>query len=543
MLGLEEGSFPRRQLGSPFLDDEERREIDETSRRARSTKPDPVSRERYLFYTACTRPSRRLYLVREAATDEGSPREASPFWDEARALFDRAGRAPAGRRAGRSPQLTWQLDTAPTERERLRALSALAAARRRRTRSRSRSRTAGTVGSTGRCGAFERPTRLHRPACSRTSGEGDLHRHRARALRRLLVDLVRRPAARPADDRREVDARLRGSVAHQALYKFFSGLPKRLGVGARRAGQARRGARVPARVPGQAIEGGVWIELTDLQRRELEETLLARPGAVRARGGRVAARARPAQFEVVVRLASAPRRAAGGLKVDGFSLAGKIDRIDVDPFSARAIVQDYKSGKTAHSAAKIESELTPADPALHARAARPRRHGAARRPLPRPRRRTEGARTAARGAPRRSCRASRSATTSTRRSSGRDRARRRSTRSLRRADPRRATSSTTRRAAPLPELVRPVADVPGGESPSSRTRAHRTPSSSAASTRPGSSSSPPAPARARRRCSSSASCARSATDGLPIDSVLAITYTERAAGELRGAHPRSAARA
>jgi RecB family exonuclease len=38
-------------------------------------------------------------------------------------------------------------------------------------------------------------------------------------------------------------------------------------------------------------------------------------------------------------------------------LSGKIDRIDVDPFSARGIVQDYKSGKTAHSAAKIESEL------------------------------------------------------------------------------------------------------------------------------------------------------------------------------------------
>jgi RecB family exonuclease len=38
-------------------------------------------------------------------------------------------------------------------------------------------------------------------------------------------------------------------------------------------------------------------------------------------------------------------------------LAGKIDRIDVDPFSARGIVQDYKSGKTGHSASQIDSEL------------------------------------------------------------------------------------------------------------------------------------------------------------------------------------------
>ena len=111
LLGLEEGSLPRRQQGTPFLDEEERRSIDESSRRSRLAKPDQVSRERYFFYTACTRPSRRLYLVREASTDEGSPREPSPFWDEARALFDaadverwttrrRLGAADLGRRRG-----------------------------------------------------------------------------------------------------------------------------------------------------------------------------------------------------------------------------------------------------------------------------------------------------------------------------------------------------------------------------------------------------------------------------------------------------------
>ena len=87
LLGLEEGSLPRRSQGSPFIADEERRSIDERSRQARLAKPDSVSRERFFFYTACTRPSRRLYLVREAASDEGSPREPSPFWDEVRALY------------------------------------------------------------------------------------------------------------------------------------------------------------------------------------------------------------------------------------------------------------------------------------------------------------------------------------------------------------------------------------------------------------------------------------------------------------------------
>src|SRR5262249_13992781 len=84
VLGLEEGALPRRGETSPFLDEEARRDLEERRRESRLAKPDSVARDRYLFYTACTRATRRLYLVREAATDEGSPREASPFWEEVR---------------------------------------------------------------------------------------------------------------------------------------------------------------------------------------------------------------------------------------------------------------------------------------------------------------------------------------------------------------------------------------------------------------------------------------------------------------------------
>ena len=58
VLGLEEGSVPRRGGGSPFLDDDGRRELD--ARGARLVRPDPVELDRYLFYTACTRASDRL---------------------------------------------------------------------------------------------------------------------------------------------------------------------------------------------------------------------------------------------------------------------------------------------------------------------------------------------------------------------------------------------------------------------------------------------------------------------------------------------------
>ena len=174
LLGLEEGSFPRRAAGLalPRRRGAPRRSTRRPAR-ARLTKPDAVSRERYFFYTACTRPSRRLYLVREAATDDGSPREPSPFWDEARALFDAARRrplddAPAAARSSRGGSTR-----RPTERERLRALSALAAADAGRGASPSRTRTAGTAGSTGRAAAFSRPTRLTDPvAARRAAGAG-----------------------------------------------------------------------------------------------------------------------------------------------------------------------------------------------------------------------------------------------------------------------------------------------------------------------------------------------------------------------------------
>ena len=120
ILGLEEGSLPRRTQASPFLDEDARRALG-----ARLVRPDQVSRDRYLFYTACSRATRRLYLVREAATDDGGPREPSPFWEEVWQLFPEEDAVRWRRRRALS-ELTWRLEDAPTERERLRSLATLA---------------------------------------------------------------------------------------------------------------------------------------------------------------------------------------------------------------------------------------------------------------------------------------------------------------------------------------------------------------------------------------------------------------------------------
>ena len=53
---------------------------------------------------------------------------------------------------------------------------------------------------------------------------------------------------------------------------------------------------------------------------------------------------------------SAPELQRGVELGDGLFASGKIDRIDIDPMSARGIVQDYKSGKGSSSAKQIDEE-------------------------------------------------------------------------------------------------------------------------------------------------------------------------------------------
>jgi hypothetical protein len=354
VLGLEEGRLPRRADPSPFLDDDARRSLDERTR-SRLARPEPVSRERYLFYAACTRPSRRLYLVREAASDDGAPRLASPFWDETRALFDTADVARWTRRRPLSA-LTWRLEEAPTERERLRALAslavtdlaeaeALAAANgweRRLERARS---------------AFDRRTALTSPAVLAELGARESFNVTeleafATCSSIWFVERVLSPRSIDA----EVDLKLRGSIAHTTLHRFYAGLPKEVGTERVEAGRIEDAVRFLRRCFEEAV-AGVRQELTDLERRELEGQLWRDLERFVRDEAETEVPLVPRRFEVSFGTERSAPELQRGLDLDGFSLSGKIDRIDVDPFSARGIVWDYKSGKTAFSAAKIDSEL------------------------------------------------------------------------------------------------------------------------------------------------------------------------------------------
>ena len=354
VLGLEEGSLPRRGGGSPFLDDDARRALDEKG--ARLERPDPVANDRYLFYTACTRASQRLYLAREAADDDGSPREASPFWHDVRALFDSDD---VRRWTHRRPlsALTWQLEDAPTERERLRALAELAA--HDRVEAEALARANGWERRLERAlGAFYRPTRLTHPLVleqlgSRTSfAVTELERF-ADCSSAWFVDRFLDPRTIDA----EPDAKQRGSVAHQALYRFFSRIPAELGVEKLEPQHAEAATGLMRRCLDEAL-AGVRMDLTEMQERELDQSLWRDLSAFVEEECESPLPLVPRRFEVSFGSDRAAPELQRGLELgSGLTLSGKIDRIDVDPFGARGVVQDYKSGKTAHSARQIESEL------------------------------------------------------------------------------------------------------------------------------------------------------------------------------------------
>jgi ATP-dependent helicase/DNAse subunit B len=352
LLGLEEGSMPRRPKPSPFLDDGAHPDFE-----ARLASPDPVARDRYLFYTACTRARRRLVLVRQAVSDEGVPREPSPFWEEVRSLFPADDMARRSRRRSLSA-LVWQLDSAPSERERVRALARLSVED-----SEGAAELAAANGWSRRLerarSAFDRSTSLASPAVlqwlsARTVFSATELERFADCSSAWLVERVIDPKTIDAAP----DPLLRGQVAHTTLNRFYAALPRELGVESVTAENLDPALDLLRRCLDDALESGVRLDLTGLQRAELRETLLGDlEGFLRDEAASPLPFV-PRKLEVLFGSERAAPELQRGLPLgEGLVLSGKIDRIDLDPFSARGLVQDYKSGKGAHSARDIDRDL------------------------------------------------------------------------------------------------------------------------------------------------------------------------------------------
>ncbi len=87
VCGLQEGVFPARARPQPFLAEEERRRLAETSGLRLGEPQDALAAERYLFYAAVSRPEELLYLSWHVADDDGEPASRSLFVDDVCDLF------------------------------------------------------------------------------------------------------------------------------------------------------------------------------------------------------------------------------------------------------------------------------------------------------------------------------------------------------------------------------------------------------------------------------------------------------------------------
>ena len=387
MLGLEEGSLPRRvaHLAVP-----RRRRAPRARRPARAPRPGQprplplLHRVHARRRGGCTSCARRRPTTARRASRARSGRRSRPS--------STATTSRARRRGGRSPR--------SRGRSRRRRPSASGCARSRCSRrrdarrgaSRSPTRTAGSGGSRARGSRVrprDAPARTRR--CSRgsarktTFGVTELERF-ADCSSAWLFERVISPKTIDA----EVDAMLRGSVAHSALHKFYAGLPKELGADRVTPENVEQARRLPAPLPRRRaarrrpprarptlqaaeLEESLWRDLEGFVRDEARSPLAARAAPVRGRRSAPTAR-RPS--------CSAASQLGDGL------LPERQDR----PHRRRPVqrARDRAGLQVGPERALGEADRRGAeapDPALHARAARPRRHRAARRRLPRARRR------------------------------------------------------------------------------------------------------------------------------------------------------------
>ncbi len=345
VLGLEQGTLPRAGRLTPLLDDDLRSKLDD-ERGARLRRPDQASRDRYLFLTACTRARTRLVLVRQAATDDGVARDPGPFWEATRELFDDEAVRRATRRRPLS-NITREIASAPTERERLRALVALSV--NEPASARALARANGWDRRLDRAvAAFSRATAITQPAALGVFGAREAWS--VSALDRMVTCSSAWFVERwlnPGQIDRRLDRLVRGNVMHGTLQRLYQALPSAI-PGAERVTPENLDdvLRLLEDCLGQAIAANVVPDIDAFERRELEESLRRDLE-------------RYLRAEAVSESTFIPRKLEHGFRshalAPGVVVSGKIDRVDIDPMSARGVVVDYKSGK-APGAAEIERD-------------------------------------------------------------------------------------------------------------------------------------------------------------------------------------------
>ena len=545
VLGLEEGSLPAARAGLAVP----RRGA---APRARARRGCSAPTRSPATATSSTRPARGRSSGSTSCARRPPTRAA------------RASRARSGRRCARVfpaddvarwtrrrplSALTWpRRDRADRARAAPRGRGALAGRARRPPR-RSPPATAGSGGSTRARRAFDAADPARQPGRARA---GSARARPSASPSSSASPTARRPGSSSASStrRRSTPRSTRcsaGQVAHQVLFRFYAGLPKELGCEQVSEAVLDDALALPAQRASTTRSRRRAARADRAAAARARGLALARPRAVRPRRGaarscrscRGASRSRSAP-SARRRSSSAGSTSAAGSRSPGRSTGSTSTRTQ-----RRGIVQDYKSGKSVHSAAQIESELRLQIP-LYMLVLRDlvgiEPLGGLYRALAGERKARGLLRAEAR---RRSAGLHRERLPRRRGVLGADRARRASTRAASASGSARATSRHDPKGGECPSWcdLWPMCRVQARMSVRSAARALNPEQLAAIEARRPRVRLGRRRHRARRPCSSSASCARSASAGLDVESILVITYTRARRRRAALADPRRARRA
>jgi ATP-dependent helicase/DNAse subunit B len=342
---LQDGEFPRHRDSGPFLTDEQREALGLPER------AETDAEEAYLFYVCLSLPTHRLYLSYRASDERGEAEPRSPFLDEVRRLL-----APEPPPSGEDPvdaaitrarglaDVVFAPEAAPGEAELGRALAALAG----------RADPAGLLGGMAvpaelsarileRLGRARESTLLPNgirndafaaELAERAAFGGTTLENFATCSYRWFVDHELRPDSMEPDP----EPLLMGGLMHRVLERLYKERPggdpiprpgsvdawvSRADEMTREAG-AERGLS-PERATDRALLRRAAALVAALLRREAASAPSARPSPETVEAGFGYEGGRPA------------------LDLGGFSLHGRIDRIDLVP--GGAVVRDYKLGR------------------------------------------------------------------------------------------------------------------------------------------------------------------------------------------------------
>ncbi len=305
--------------------------------------------DRHLLYVAVTRAAQRVVVGRRVADDDGRAVERSALFEELErsvGAFDHVARRGL-------PDVVSTVEDATSLRERLRAVVAL-------------SRT-DPVRAERIADADDTARRLRRAqrAWKRRTRLADPHALAAvRASNRFAVTGLERFGdcsawwfaerfLRPRDVDGAYDARLKGSVAHVVLQRFYKQVPATFGKERLEPVDADRAVGLIAPLVAEAMAGQA-LPVDVLEARIVARAVTRDLERFVHRDALAPSPLVPTRFEVSFGGGSAAPGLKDGLLLGDFAVTGKIDRIDTDPrFSAHALVQDYKSGKSADGVATM----------------------------------------------------------------------------------------------------------------------------------------------------------------------------------------------